>query len=168
MERCVFFDFWRPFGYFSVLCLCFFHFCCRFYTLCTFAFLHSPFCPFDLCSASLSLYLFIYIGPLGQSTVLPGRQKPKCHSRRQRKSQDPAAPAGRQMQGSGTKRLSVKGKARCPGRYRPADRILHSDLLKRPARSIRPVILRDFALFPRFLLTLAPLRVILLTDSGLF
>lgn len=146
MERCVFFDFWRPFGYFSVLCLCFFHFCCRFYTLCTFAFFAFPFLPLRLAQCQ-PFSLPIYISPLGQSTVLPGRQKPKCHSRQQRKSQDPAAPSRRQMQGSGKKRSPVEGKARCPGRYRPADRILHFDLLKRPARSIRPRNIAGFRSF---------------------
>lgn len=167
MERCVFFDFWRPFGYFSVLCLCFFHFCCRFYTLCTFAFFAFPFLPLRLAQCQ-PFSLPIYISPLGQSTVLPGRQKPKRHSRQQRKSQDPAAPSRRQMQGSGKKRPSVEGKAGAPADTALPIEFCISTCLSGPHGVSVPVILRGFALFPRFLLTLAPLRVILLTDSGLF
>lgn len=166
MERCVFFDFWRPFGYFSVLCLCFFHFCCRFYTLCTFAFCIPLSAP-STCAVPAFLFTYLY-KPLGAKHSASGQAKAKMPQQAAEKKSGSCSTRGAADAGQRKKRSPVEGKARCPGRYRPADRILHSDLLKRPARSIRPVILRGFALFPCFLLTLAPLRVILLTDSGLF
>ena len=119
------------------------------------------------CAVPAFLFTYLY-KPLGAKHSASGQAKAKMPQQAAEKKSGSCSTRGAADAGQRKKRSPVEGKARCPGRYRPADRILHSDLLKRPARSIRPVILRGFALFPRFLLTLAPLRVILLTDSGLF